>query len=252
MNFNGKVAIVTGAGKGIGKETAIQFAKAGAKVVVAGRSEQPINETMTEIKKITKDVITVLMDVSKFADAEKTAKAAVDKFGKIDILVNNAGIDIIDKTGKRFGSLDILDEDYDRLMFTNLKGQYNCMKAVIPSMLKQNYGRIVNISSTTGITGAFGTAPYCATKAGIMAQTKVFATEFGKNNIIVNCVAPGMVDTPMHTYTPHEMFDMVAQRLPLGRVGQPIDIATVILFFASEDIYFTGQTLAVDGGGTMR
>ena len=252
MDFSGKVAIVTGAGKGIGRATSLALAEAGAFVVLAGVRDESIGQVRDEITGRGGRAITVRTDVSKWEDAERMAATALDKFGRIDILVNNAGLDKIDKGGRQFTISDMEDGDWDMILGTNLKGEFHCAKAVMPAMMKQKWGRIVNVSSSLGFTAAFGTAPYCASKAGIINFTKILARQMGPYNVCVNCVAPGMVRTPMQQYSPPEAFEMVARMVALGRVCEASDVAHVILFFCTEPLMVTGQTLIVDGGGTMR
>jgi 3-oxoacyl-[acyl-carrier protein] reductase len=251
MSLQGRIAIVTGAGKGIGEATSLALAAAGAKVVLAGRSNNSIVPVRDEIIKRGGEAITVQTDVSKWEDAQRMAKAALDAFGRIDILVNNAGIDKIDPSGKQYTIADMEDADWDTVLNVNLKGEFHCAKAVMPAMMSQKWGRIVNLSSSLGITAGFGTAPYCASKAGIINFTKMLARQLGPYNVCVNCVAPGMVKTPMQQYSPPEAFEMVAKMVALGKVCEASDIAHVILFFCSEPLMVTGQTLVVDGGGTM-
>jgi 3-oxoacyl-[acyl-carrier protein] reductase len=251
MDLKGKVAIVTGAGKGIGEATSLALAEAGAAVVLAGVRDQSIGMVKAEIEKGGGKAIAVRTDVSRWEDAENLAKVTLEHFGRIDILVNNAGIDKIDKEGTQYTILDMVDDDWDTILNVNLKGQFHCAKAVMPAMMREKWGRIVNISSSLGLTAGFGTAPYCASKAGIINFTKMLAKQMGPYNVCVNCVAPGMVRTPMQQYSPPEAFEMVARMVPLGKVCEASDIAHVILFFCSEPLMVTGQTLVVDGGGTM-
>ena len=258
--ISGKIAAVTGAGKGIGRETAIQLAKQGATVILIGRSMKSIGLVEKEIKEFSGDagvasnVFCVECDVA----CEESVFAAVDKiikkFGRLDILVNNAGIEADREPGQMGGDILMTTsvEQYHKVLDTNLIAHYNFMRSVIPHMQKNHYGRIVNVSSVTAFGGGVGTAAYVASKAGSIVQTKSFARQFGPDNIIINTVAPGMIDTPMHSGTPREHFDMVAKMSPLRRVGQPIDVAKLILFLAQEELYMTGETIAVDGGGSMR
>jgi NAD(P)-dependent dehydrogenase (short-subunit alcohol dehydrogenase family) len=251
MDLRGKIAIVTGAGKGIGEATSLALAAAGAAVVLAGVRGESIESVKRAIEERGGVALTVRTDVSKWEDAENMAKVAFEKFGRIDILVNNAGVDKIDEGGHQYTIQDMEDSDWDRILGVNLKGEFHCAKAVMPAMMNQKWGRIVNVSSSLGLTAAFGTAPYCASKAGIINFTKMLARQMGPYNVCVNCVAPGMVLTPMQQYTPRENVEAVARMLPLGRVCEASDIAHVVLFFCSEPLMVTGQTLVVDGGGTM-
>lgn len=251
MNFTGKIAIVTGAGKGIGRATSLALSKAGAKVVLAGFRDESINDVKSEIEKSGGEAIAIRTNVAKWSDAEKMAGETLNRYGRIDILVNNAGVDKIDPEGKQYTIMDMTDDDWDMVLNVNLKGQFHCAKAVMPAMMKQKSGKIVNISSSLGFTGAFGTAPYGASKAGIINFTKYLAAQMGPYNVNVNCVAPGYVETSMQRYTPEEHKELIARMLPLRRVCQPSDVAHVIMFFCSEPLIVTGQTLVVDGGGTM-
>jgi 3-oxoacyl-[acyl-carrier protein] reductase len=253
MGHEGKVVIITGAGKGIGKGTALEFAKAGAKVVLVGGRQESIEAVKKEISALGQDAMTVVADVSKWNDVESMAKTVVEAHGRIDVLVNNAGIAAATKAPSwSMPTLELDDDEWDGVMNVNLKGQFHCAKAVMPRMMEQKSGAIVNLSSNTAFTPSVGSAAYIASKAGIMALTRVLAKELGKYNIRVNCVAPGLTITPMQDSVPQEALDMVAKMIPLGRAGYPADIARAILFFASDDLFITGQTLLVDGGSTMR
>lgn len=251
--IDGRVAIVTGAGKGIGRETAIQFAKMGAKVALIGRGMASIAEVEQEIKEFSSDVIAIECDVGDEDSVFAAVKQVVDKYGQIDILVNNAGIEADREEGQMGGDTLMTTpiEQYHRVIDTNLIGHYNFMRACIPHMSERKYGRIVNVSSVTAFGGGVGTAAYVASKAGSIVQTKAFARKFGTDNITVNCVAPGMVDTPMHSKTPPEAFKFAAAGSALGRIAQPIDIARIILFLSQENLFMTGETLVSDGGGGM-
>ncbi|NLP37782.1 MAG: SDR family oxidoreductase [Firmicutes bacterium] len=250
----GKIALVTGAGKGIGRETAIQLAQQGAAVVLVGRTVQPLAQVEKEIRQFSDKVLAVCCDVAVPVEVQAAVKQAIDHFGRIDILVNNAGIEVEVEPGQMGGDLlmNTSLEQYRRVLDTNLIGHYNFLTAVIPLMQKQKFGRIVNVSSVTAFNGGVGSAAYVASKAGIIVQTKSFARKFGPDNIIINTVCPGMIDTPMHKATPKEEFELVAKMNPLRRVGKPSDVAKLILFLVQEDLYMTGETIAVDGGGSMR
>ena len=249
-----RVAVVTGAGKGIGRETSIQLAKQGAKLALVDRCVDSVIQVEKQIKHFSKDVLALQCDVGSEEEVVRAVTQVIHEFGRVEILVNNAGIEVDREPGQMGG--DILTttsvEQFHRVLNTNLIGQYLFMRTCIPYMVKQNFGRIVNISSVTAFSGSVGTSAYVASKAGSIVQTKSFARQFGPNNILINAIAPGMVDTPMHAHTPREMFAMVARMSPLKRVAQPIDIARVVLFLAQEDLFMTGETLVVDGGNTMR
>ena len=252
MGFAGRVAIVTGAGKGIGRAVSLALAGRGAKVVLAGFRDESINGVKAEIEREGGEAVTIHTDVAKWEDVQAMVGSAMDRYGRIDILVNNAGADKIDKGGKQYTILDMEDEDWDWILGVNLKGQFHCAKAVMPVMMAQKSGNIVSIASTVGFQGQFGTAPYCASKAGIMVFNKMLARELGPFHVYVNCVAPGMILTPFHDYTPKAMRERVETMMPLRRAGLPEDVVQAVLWFCEERMYITGQTLVVDGGGTMR
>ena len=250
IDLKDKVAIVTGAGQGIGKATALELAKAGAAVAVCDKAEN-IEEVKCEIDALRKEAFSVRMDVSKWEDTERMAKQVMERFGRINILVNNAGIVMKRKDGTRLSILEISDSDFDAIINTNLKGVFNCCKAVIPFMVKQRSGRIVNLASATAITGDVSAAPYVASKAGVVSMTKALAREFGPYNIHVNSVSPGMVLTQMHKLTPQTAIQTARSTAPLGRIAEPFDVARLILHLVSDDYFVTGQTVVIDGGRTM-
>lgn len=190
MDFSAKVAIVTGAGKGIGRGVSLALAARGAKVVLAGKRDESINAVKAEIEKTGGEAYPVRTDVAKWQDAEGMVRAAMDRYGRIDILVNNAGVDKQDKGGKQYSILDMEDEDWDYVLGVNLKGQVHCAKAVMPIMMAQKKGNIVSIASTVGFGGQIGSPPYCASKAAIMVFNKMLARELGPHGVYVNCVAP--------------------------------------------------------------
>jgi 3-oxoacyl-[acyl-carrier protein] reductase len=248
MKLKNKVAIVTGAGRGIGKETALSLAKEGAKVVVSDITDD-INSVVKQIEKIGSQALAVKADVSNHKQTEELVKKTIKKFGRIDILVNNAGI-------FPFKSLvDMKEEDWNKVLDVNLKGVFNCTKAVLPTMKEQKYGKIINIASISGVkVGYVGLAHYCASKAGIVGFTKATALELAQYGINVNAIAPGAIETPgaMAT-TSKKSMKQFAQMIPLKRIGQPMDIANLVVFLASnESSYITGECITVDGGLTIQ
>lgn len=251
VGIEGKVAVVTGAGRGIGRGTALELAKAGAKLALAGIREASIGSVKAEIEAMGREAITVQTDISQWTDAQRMAETVIKRYGRIDLLVNNAGVHPQNEQNLRFGLFEIDEAHWDFVMNTNVKGPFNICKAVIPHMIKQRFGRIVNVSSVTGLTGKVGSAPYCASKAGIMALTKVLAGEFGSYNITVNCVAPGLTMTAMNENVAPDVLELWISGTALGRAGQPVDIARAILCFLQEELFVSGQTLVVDGGTTM-
>ena len=248
MKLKNKVAIVTGAGQGIGRETALALAKEGAKVVVSDITGK-IHDVVKEIEKLGSQALAIKADVSNRKETEELAKKTVNKFGRIDILVNNAGI-------FPFKSLvDMKEEDWDKVLDVNLKGVFNCTKAVIPMMVKQRYGKIINITSIAGVkVGYIGLSHYCASKAGIVGFTKATALELAQYGINVNAIAPGATETPgVKAIMSKEDMKRFAQTIPMKRYGQPIDIANLVVFLASdESSYITGECIVVDGGLTIQ
>jgi 3-oxoacyl-[acyl-carrier protein] reductase len=248
--LEGKRAIVTGAGTGIGKGCAIELAKGGAKVALLGRRPEPLNEVQKECAACGVEVMVIPTDVSdRAADAAAVAET-VKRFGGVDILINNAGIESRLKPGQRYGDLfDSFDEEgYLKFFKIHVMGHYFMNLEVVPHMQKQRFGRVVNITSVTGLTGTASSPPYTASKAAAILQTKPFARKYGEYNITFNSISPGMVDTPMKSDLTQEQKDMTAQRAALRRYALPIDIARVAMFFVQENLYVTGENLVVDGG----
>lgn len=247
MLVDGKVAIVTGASRGIGRAIAIKLAKAGAKVVInyAGNA-QAANAVKELITAEGGEAIVYQANVANSAEVKDMVKAAIDAFGGIDILVNNAGI-------TRDVPLAMMkEEDFDAVINTNLKGVYNCTKAVIKPMLKRKGGKIINMASVVGLMGNAGQANYAAAKAGLIGFTKSTARELASRNITANAIAPGFIATEMTEAMTVEAKADMAGKIPLGRPGTPEDVADAVLFLASDVAkYITGQTLNVDGGMVM-
>jgi len=248
-----KVAIVTGGSSGIGQSIALTFSKAGADVVVCGRSVANLQKVAEEIKASGRHSLVVATDVSVKEQVRNVVKQTVDKFGKIDILVNNAGV------LRAATLLEMTEEDWDYVIDINLKGVFLCTQAVAKYMIEQRYGKIINISSISGRGGGLGDGvSYCASKAGVIQLTKNAAYELGAYGISVNSIAPGLIITPMTSLeTSPEQFERFIESRKkasvLGKVGDPQDIANVALFLASEDSSFiSGQTIPVDGGRTNR
>ena len=242
--LEGKVALITGAASGIGRESAILFAEEGAKVVVADYAAAEGQETAKRIVNSGGTAIYVKSDVSKLSDIEAMIDATVKSFGRLDILFNNAGVQ-----GARGGfTVDLPEEEWDKVMDVNLKSVFRAAKLAIPVMLKQGGGAIINTASAQGIGGSITGGAYCTSKAGVIMLTKVLAIEYGKKNIRVNCICPGVIETPMASgYIPF----LKTEALAAGRPGQPREIAHAALFLASdESSYIHGAVIPVDGGWT--
>ncbi len=247
MTLEGKVALVTGASRGIGRAIAVTLAKAGADVAInfAG-NVAAAEEVAKEITDLGRKAILVQGSVAETAKAQEIVDKVIAEFGKIDILVNNAGI-------TRDGLLmRMKEEDWDAVLTTNLKGVFNCTKAVMKPMMKQRAGSIVNMASVVGETGNAGQANYAAAKSGVIGFTKSVAKEVASRGIRANAVAPGFIATDMTKVLPDKVQEEMAKTIPLGRQGQPQDIANAVLFLVSDEAaYITGQVLNVDGGMVM-
>ncbi|HCX90572.1 MAG: hypothetical protein CO106_12135 [Deltaproteobacteria bacterium CG_4_9_14_3_um_filter_44_9] len=250
MRLEGKIAIVTGAaGAGIGQGVSWRLAREGANVVVSDAHPKRPFEVADKIKAETgKDALGVVCDVTKKDQVDNMVKKTIEKFGRVDILINNAG-------GNKLEQLVDLDEDvWDFVIDVNLKATYLCCKAVLPSMIEQKYGKIVNLSSSIIYVGSEdGEVPYTAAKAGIVGLTRSLCREVAKHNISVNCIAPGLImnEFLLKIY-PKEYFDDFEKTIPMGRSGEPSDIAGAVMFLVSDDgSYMNGQTLSVSGGWTF-
>jgi 3-oxoacyl-[acyl-carrier protein] reductase len=241
-----KCAIVTGAGRGLGRAIALRLAELGANIVVNYRNSEKEEELIQEIKAKGVEALMVKADVSSFKECEELVKAAVEKFGKVDILVNNAGIT------KDTLLLRMKEEDFDKVIDINLKGCFNTTKHISSVMLKQKSGRIINISSVIGLIGNAGQANYAASKAGIIGFTKSCAKELGSRGITVNAIAPGFIETEMTDVLSDKLKDTMINNIPLKRFGNPKDVANLVAFLAGDDsAYITGQVINVDGGMVM-
>ncbi len=244
MDLTGKVAIVTGSGRGIGKAIAMKLAEVGAIIIINDVGDKaPVEETVAEIKKFDGQAMAVMADVSSTTDVARLVDTATKTYGKVDILVNNAGITRDQLT------IRMTDEDWDKVLTIDLKSVFLCTRAVLRQMLKQRSGRIVSISSIVGIIGNAGQANYASAKAGIIGFTKTIAKEVASRGITVNAVAPGFIDTPMTQALPEERRQTLMNSVPLGYLGTPRDVAETVAFLASEEArYITGQVITVDGG----
>ena len=252
--FKDRVAIVTGAGTGIGAACVEELAKGGAKVALFGRREAPLLAVREKCLEYTDCALALSVDVADKAAVDVGVGAVLEAFGKVDILVNNAGIDLKVQPGQNrieefFDSQT--PEEYLDFFRIHTLGHYLMNLAVIPSMRENSFGRVVNVSSVLGVDGAYGVPGYTASKAGAITQTKAFARRYSRYGITFNAILPGMVNTPMKDDSPPEEFDIVARITPLGRVAEPIDIARAVLFFAQENLFVTGQSLIVSGGGNI-
>ena len=246
MSLSGRVALVTGASQGIGRVCALRLAKEGAAVAVAARNQEKLNELVSEITAAGGKAAAFALDVGDEEQVKSAVKTAIAQFGKIDILVNNAGItrDQLVMRMKR--------ADWDAVLETNLTSAYLSIQQVIGSMLKQRWGRIINITSVFGQMGQAGQANYAASKAGLIGLTMAIAREVGSRNITCNAIAPGFIETAMTAVLSDEFKQNALKQIPLGRVGTPEDVANAVAFLASDDAsYITGHVLNVNGGMLM-
>jgi len=247
MRFENQVAVVTGAGRGIGHAIAVRLAKEGARVASVSRTEANARKTADEINAARADSAKAYaVDVADQTAVQRAAQQIFADFGRVDILVNNAGV-------TRDGlSMRMSMEDWDTVLNTNLKGAFNFIQALMRPMIKQRSGRIINISSIAGLIGNAGQANYAASKAGLIGLTKTLARELASRGITVNAVAPGLIETDMTTVLSEEIRQNILKNVPLGKLGEPEDIAGAVAYLASAEAkYITGQVLTVDGGMVM-
>ena len=247
MNFSEKTAVVTGGSRGLGRAICLELARGGANVVFCyAGNEAAANETAAACESLGAKAVALRCDVSKEDEVKALMDAALKTFGRIDILVNNAGI-------TRDNLLMLMKpEDFDAVISANLKGTFLCMKAAARQMVKQRYGRIVNLSSVVALRGNAGQTNYAASKAGLIGLTKSLARELASRNVTVNAVAPGFIETDMTAALPEAVRAEMAKGIPAGRAGRPEDVANAVAFFAAEQSsYLTGQVLCADGGMAM-
>tara|TARA_B100001540_G_scaffold278312_1_gene266382 strand:+ start:193 stop:930 length:738 start_codon:yes stop_codon:yes gene_type:complete len=241
-DLNHKIAVVTGASRGIGKQIARDLIISGAKVALISRSEKELNIVSQEFSKLGK-TIPLPLDIKNIEDVKNAIKTIIDKWGKIDILVNNAGVTRDNLLIK------MKESEWDHVIDINLKGTFNCIKSVIPHMLKKRSGKIINITSVVGISGNAGQSNYCASKAGVIGLTKSIGKEYGVKGINVNAIAPGFIETDMVQDIDSDSF---IKNITLGRKGKPNDISTLVCFLSSNDgDYIANQVIKVDGGLTI-
>jgi 3-oxoacyl-[acyl-carrier protein] reductase len=243
FSLKDKVAVVTGASQGIGRETALGLAEAGAKVVVAARNEEKLVALAGAIADARGEAFALKMDVADAEQVKAGFKQVIEKFGRLDILVNNAAV-------TRDGlAMRMKKDDWDAVLQTNLTGAHLCIQQALPTMMKARAGRIINISSIVAQMGNAGQANYVAAKAGLIGLTKAIAIEIASRGITVNAVAPGFIETPMTDVLPDKVKEELKARIPLGRMGSARDVAAAIVFLASDEAgYITGHVLNVNGG----
>ena len=246
MRLQDKVAIVTGAGKGIGQATAIKFAQEGAKVVVCDLSPEAIQETVDMCRETRGEAFGCVADVRDIKSLESMVEITLAKWGRVDCLVNNAGI-VMDAQLK-----NMTEDQFDNVIEVNLKGVYNCTKAVVNAMLEQQSGVILNSSSIVGLSGNFGQTNYAASKAGVIGMVKTWARELGSKGIRANAICPGYIHTPILASMPAKVLKMIEDKVPMGRLGQPEEIANTYAWLASDEAsYINGAVIEVSGGVTI-
>jgi 3-oxoacyl-[acyl-carrier protein] reductase len=243
MRLEGRVALITGGANGIGKETAFTFAREGAKIVVADFSDAAGQEVVAQLKEQGTEALFIKVDVSNRQSVDAMVETIMLTYGQIDVLVNNAGI-----TQDAMLSKMTVDQ-WQKVIDVNLSGVFHCTQAVLPHMVAQGRGKVINTSSVVGVHGNIGQTNYAATKAGVIGMTKTWAKELGRKGICVNAVAPGFIETGMVAKVPDKVIQQMVDKVPLQRLGQPSDIANAYLFLASDESnYVTGTVLEVNGG----
>ncbi len=247
-NLEGAVVVVTGAGRGMGRAIAEELGAAGAKVVVNyARSKEPAEEVVQKLSQNgAQDAVAIGADVSKPDEAKKLIDETLERFGRIDVLVNNAGI-TVDKTMKK-----LTTDDWDKVVQVDLNSSYYTVKAALSQFIEQESGTIINISSFVGQAGNFGQTNYSAAKAGMIGFTKSAAQELARYNVTVNAICPGFIETDMFAAVPEEVKDKIRARIPLGRIGEPHEVARAIRFLVEDGSYITGQTININGGIYMQ
>jgi len=248
MRLKGKVALITGSSRGIGKEFATGFAKEGADVIISGRNLDKAKAVAKEVESLGVRSMAIGADVSLSQDVTRMVEEAINAFGRIDLLVNNAGVNPFILEAEK-----IKEEGWDQVLNVNLKGVFLCCQAVGKKMIQQGGGKIINISSAAGILGEQGLLPYCVSKAGVMVLTRILAYEWSRYNILVNAIAPGVIAGGMNTPILNKeiLVSGLIQQVPLKRLGNPKEILNIALFLASEDSsYINGTTIVADGGMT--
>lgn len=246
MKLQGKVSVITGSANGIGKATAVKFAQEGAKVVVCDLQQAQIDATVAELKALGAEAVGFVVDVTNVEQINAMVKGVMDKFGRVDVLVNNAGI-VMDAQ-----LLKMTEAQFDRVIDINLKGTYNCAKAVVDIMVAQGGGVILNASSVVGVYGNFGQTNYAASKFGVIGFVKTWAKELGKKGIRANAVCPGFIATDILSAMPEKVIQGMEDKVPMRRLGKPEEVANLYAFLASDEAsYINGAAIEITGGLTL-